>query len=319
MTTDNPDKTVFRTHTDQRTASGDSTIIRPTPGRRSGHTQVSQQTGSTQLKTPVQQQPAPSTPGAPAFDMASGHFQTFHGLNPLVNAASMLIAVCYKTRQSVTHNNVGGLHQQLVSAIRTFESNAKDKNIKPEIVLVARYILCTTLDEIVLNTPWGADSAWPQRTLLSVFHNETHGGEKFFLLLDKMKESPAENLDVLELMYILISMGFEGKYRVVARGRDMIEQIRDELFRTIRSYRGEYERSLSPHWQGLGRIKNTLAQYVPMWVIASVVCGILVLSYSGFRYWMYKSSDHVVQQLNQIAADEINKPARLDAHNVRND
>ena len=145
-----------------------------------------------------------------------------------------------------------------------------------------------------------SESAWPQRTLLSVFHNETSGGEKFFLILDRMKEQPAENLYILELMYIILSLGFEGKYRVIHRGRDMIEQMRDDLFSTIRRQRGEYERSLSPSWRGLGRTRKSLTQYVPMWVVASIVGAILFLSYSGFRVWLYDSSSPVVEQLDKI-------------------
>jgi type VI secretion system protein ImpK len=116
-----------------------------------------------------------------------------------------------------------------------------------------------------------------------------------------MRQTPAENLSILELMYILISLGFEGKYRVIHRGRDMLEQIRDELFTIIRRHRGEYERALSPSWQGLGKIRNTLAQYVPMWVVASAVGAVLFLSYSGFRWWLYDSSAPVAQQLTEIS------------------
>ena len=127
-----------------------------------------------------------------------------------------------------------------------------------------------------------------------------------------MRNSPAENLDILELMYICISLGYEGKYRIVHRGRESLEQIRDDLFQIIRNQRGEYERSLSPSWQGLGRIRNTLAQYVPMWVVASIVAGIMVLSYSGFRYWLHQSSDHVAKQLTEISKTDITvKQSRL--------
>ncbi len=164
--------------------------------------------------------------------------------------------------------------------------------------------MCTILDEAVLNTPWGAESAWTQRTLLSVFHNQTGGGEKFFIILDRMRESPAENLDFLEFMYICISLGYEGKYRVVTRGRDVLEQLRDDLFQIIRNHRGEYERSLSPRWEGLGKIRNTLASYIPMWVVASVIAGVMALSYSGFRYWLHKSTNHVAVQLVEISTPD---------------
>lgn len=295
MSTDNQDKTVFR----QPAGTGDRTVIRPRPGGRGVASQQADlmpgnQTLQKQASPPVQQ------PNQHAGIQAA-YFRCGKGLNPLVNAASTLIAVFSKTHKSMSHPNVGGLHQRLVNEIKAFETKTKEIGIKPEVVLSARYILCTVLDEAVLNTPWGAESAWTQRTLLSMFHNETAGGEKFFLILDRMRDMPAENLDILEMIYIFLSLGYEGKYRVVHRGKETLEQIRDELFRTIRNHRGEYERSLSPSWHGLGRVKNMLTEYIPMWVVASIVGGFLLLSYSGFRYWLYQSSAPVAQQLIDIA------------------
>lgn len=306
MSSDNKDKTVFR----KPASAGDRTVIRPRPGGRGAA--PPQQQGNPPPQQPAQHavpqghsQPPPQQ--RPQFETHAAHFRTSHGLNPLVNAASTLLAVFEKTHNTVSHPNVGGLHQRLVNELKAFEVRAKEQGIKPEIVLSARYVLCTVLDEAVLNTPWGAESAWTQRTLLSIFHNETSGGEKFFLILDRMRDTPAENLYILELMYICISLGFEGKYRVIHRGRDMLEQIRDELYRIIRNHRGEYERELSPSWHGLGKIRNSLAQYVPMWVVASFVGAILIFSYSGFRYWLYHSSASVSQQLTDIADNKTKK------------
>ena len=299
MSNDNQDKTVFR----QPAAGADRTVMRPRPGGRGAATPPPAQQAMPQQPA-MQQQPAMAQPAAPQVDTQAAYFRTGRGLNPLVNAASTLIAVFEKTHGSMSHPNVAGLHQRLVNEIRQFESVAKQQGIRPEVVLSARYILCTVLDEAVLNTPWGAESAWTQRTLLSLFHNETAGGEKFFMILDRMRETPAENLYILELIYIFLSLGYEGKYRVLSRGKESLEHIREELFRIIRTHRGEYERALSPSWQGLGRIKNSLAEYVPMWVVASVVGGVLLLSYTGFRYWLYQSSAPVAQQLLDIANNQ---------------
>ena len=304
MSTDNQDKTVFR----KPAGAADRTVMRPRPGGRGN---VPPQAPINPAMPGLQEQPYNPAPAQqsipPAFDTQAAYFRIGKGLNPLVNAASTLVAVFEKTHKSMSHPNVGGLHQRLVNEIKAFETKAKEQGIQPEIVLSARYILCTVLDEAVLNTPWGAESAWTQRTLLSLFHNETSGGEKFFLILDRMRDMPAENLYILELIYIFLSLGYEGKYRVIHRGKESLEQIRDELFRIIRNHRGEYERSLSPSWHGLGRMKNSLAEYIPMWVVASVVGGVLLLSYSGFRYWLYQSSAPVAQQLVDIAD---NKPEK---------
>lgn len=296
----NNDKTVFR----QPSVNADRTVIRPMPGGRGGGSQASSQpqhTSTIQYQAQPQSQPPHSIQFDDQSQSSSAYFKTSSGLNPLVNAASTLIAVFEKTRQSLSHPDIGGLHKRLVEEIKAFEIKAKDADIQPEIILAARYIVCTALDETVLNTPWGAESPWPQRTLLSIFHNETAGGEKFFQILSRMLEQPSENLFILELMYIFLSLGFEGKYRVINRGRDQIEQLRDELYSTIRRQRGEYERSLSPSWQGLGKTRASLTSYIPMWVIASIVVAVLLASYSGFRVWLFDASTPVVEKLDEIS------------------
>ena len=302
------DKTVFRNTqgAPRPTPGGDRTVMRPTPGGRGGSGQTPPQPSAdaTRQRMPASQAPAQDVRRARTPNYAipdAGSFKSQFGLNPIVNAATVLISVFVKTRQTVSHANVGGLYQQLVNEIRSFEANIKDRQVTPENVLAARYVVCTALDEVVLSMPWGAESGWAQRTLLSTFHSETHGGEKFFLLLDKMKDRPHEHIDVLELMYVFLSLGYEGRYRLTARGREAVERIRDDLFRLIRTQRGEHERALSGHWQGLGRTKKTLANYVPLWVVASIFAGVLALSYTGFRFFMYRSSDAVVEQLAAIA------------------
>ena len=299
MTSDKNDKTVFR----QAPMNPDRTVIRPAPGGR-GAPRPKQN-----VDVPPAPQPAPthfneqahtSTHAQQSYDSAPAQFETGSGLNPLVSAASTLIAVFEKTRQSVSHADVGGLHQRLANEIKLFENKMKEMRMQPEIILSARYCVCTALDEAVLNTPWGSESGWSQRSLLSVFHNETAGGEKFFLILERMMEYPAENIQILELLYILLSVGFEGKYRVMNRGRDAIEQLRDELFNSIRRQRGEYERTLSPSGQGLGNMRNSLTSYIPFWVVASILGVVLLLSYSGFRVWLFESSSPVVAKFDKI-------------------
>jgi len=310
MAADDSDKTVF-----QPAARGnpDHTMMRPSPGGRGmpagGRPQPGgqRQTGTTPQTTRQMQ----------SVDPEAAFFNITQGLNPIVNAASSLIAVFEKTRSSMSHSDIGGLHQRLVNEIRAFENRLREQGFAPEIVLSARYVMCSVLDETVLNTPWGSESAWAQRTLLSVFHNETSGGEKFFLILDRMRQSPAENIYMIEFMYVCISLGFEGKYRLVGRGRDALEQIRDDLFATIRRQRGDHERALADNWRGLGGSRNTLAQHLPMWVIAVIAVSIMFFSFSGFRWWLYKSSTPVANDLNTISTNALEEMQEVKTNNTQ--
>ena len=119
-----------------------------------------------------------------------------------------------------------------------------------EKIVAARYALCTLIDETATSTPLGASGAWAQQGLLALFHGETGGGEKFFQLLARLAENPQANLDLLELMYVCLEFGFEGRYRVTEGGQRQLEAIRQRLLMIIRKQRGEYERDLSPNWRG---------------------------------------------------------------------
>ncbi|WP_111642399.1 type IVB secretion system protein IcmH/DotU [Marinimicrobium alkaliphilum] len=277
---DNVDKTVFR----QPRPGGDRTRMKGGAEPLSGAAVQAAQPAP--VPTPNTETLALIVPG--------------RGLNPLVSAADTLLAVHARVSGTARHTDVSGLYRQLSYEIRQFEERARVRGIKPEIILAARYVLCSVLDEAVLNTPWGSDSPWAQGSLLSRFHNETSGGEKFFQILERMLQAPAEHIDMLELMYLCLSLGFEGRYRLSTRGRDALEQLKDDLYRTIRRYRGEHERALSRRWKGLGKTRSTLSEYVPLWVLAASVALVLVMTYSGFRYWLYSSSNPVVDQLEQV-------------------
>lgn len=297
MSMDDSDKTVFK----QPMPGGDRTSMRSSLGARD--------TGLGREPTPVpphaQSVPSPSYSQARApMDIPRANFQARYGINPIVNAASTLIAVFAKTRSAVSHPDVAGLHQRLINEIRALENQLRDLGLKQEVQLSVRYLICSVLDEGVLNTPWGSESAWAQRTLLSVFHGETSGGEKSFLILDRLRQAPSENLDVIELFYIFLSLGFEGRYRLMNRGRESLDQLRDELFSIIRRHRGDYERSLSPAWEGVGNTRNSLTDHVPLWVVVAFMAAILFFSYTGLRYWLYTSSSQVADDIAELVVEK---------------
>lgn len=299
MSTDDSDKTVFK----QPMPGGDRTSMRPMPGARNPNPEMGQV--SAQHKSQGAYNSAPGA-GCVLSDSGSTNFKADCGLNPIISAASTLIAVFAKTRSAVSHPDVGGLHQRLINEIKKLENELRDLGLKQEVQLSVRYLMCSVLDEAVLNTPWGTESAWAQRTLLSVFHGETSGGAKSFLILDRLRQSPSENLDVIELFYVCLSLGFEGRYRLMNRGREALDQVRDELFSIIRRQRGDYERSLSPTWNGLGRTRNPLTEYIPLWVVIALMATILFFSYSGLRYWLYASSSPIADDIAELVEEKNN-------------
>ncbi len=268
----------------------DRTVIVPTPGRR-----------------PAPQPAAPaapsyaSAPAAPAAaPPAGGNMGLQQGLNPLMASAAELIALLGELRHTVRVQNPGQLRTQVVTAIKQFEGNSSTKGVPSDVTLSARYILCSALDEAILNTPWGSEVGWARASLLSTFHNETFGGEKVFMILERVQSTPAKYIDLIELIYVCVSLGFEGKYKLDPRGRDQLEIIRDNLSRIIQVQRGEFDRDLSPRWRGASQQNKKIMEYIPLWVIAAVVAALLLISYSGYRVWLETVTDPQEQELLEL-------------------
>ncbi|MCK9337427.1 MAG: type IVB secretion system protein IcmH/DotU [Arcobacteraceae bacterium] len=131
-------------------------------------------------------------------------------------------------------SNIHEIHDELVDLIDQFTIKAESNKIINSQVYIARYLLCTFLDELISTTFWGKNQEWSHNSLLVYYYKETYGGEKFFQLLNKLLVAPAENINLLEFMYICISLGFEGKYRIQAKGKMELDMIRENLYKQIK-------------------------------------------------------------------------------------
>jgi type VI secretion system protein ImpK len=272
----------------------DRTIMMPVPGGR---------------VTPTPP-PAPAAPAEPAEPVDARPVTS--GLNPLVTAANPLLNIIPELRTSVQHANPTGLRDSLARGVREFEAQARASGATTEKIIAARYALCTLIDESAANTPWGASGQWAQHGLLALFHNETEGGEKFFQILARLAENPQANLDVLELMYVCLQLGFEGRYRIMSGGERQLDAVRQRLLAIIRGQRGEYERELSPAWRGVPGVGQRRLGWLPLWVVGAVTALLLLGIYMGFRFSLSGASDSLAANIAglRVAAPVAAAPPR---------
>ncbi|UXZ96528.1 DotU family type VI secretion system protein [Pseudomonas phytophila] len=257
---------------------------------------------------PVNPEQPTAPPAAPAGPALTGKAQ---GLNPLESAAGPLLALLTRLRSTIAHPAPASLRAQLLGYLRQFEQDAEAAGIARNEVLLARYALCTALDEAVLSTPWGSTSEWGKQSLLITVHNEAWGGEKVFQLLEHCLQSPRERLYLLELLYLCMCLGFEGRYRVMNDGRSQLDALRERTSAAIRSARGEYERELSPHWRGLSVARDRLSQFMPPWVGVAIGLALLLLLLFGLRLKLASDAEPVfknIHALGEIPVQAIDRP-----------
>ena len=270
----------------------DSTRLRPRPGA-----------GKRGSNEPSRAQPPPPMISAEPIPEAVREGLGV-GLNPLVQAARPLLLLAGQVRGSLQPMDVQGLRSQVVEEIRRFEDRARAAGVRSEAVLAARYVLCAALDETVLSTPWGAQSDWSQHSLLVALHREAWGGEKFFEMLERISSDPGRHIDLMELQYLVLALGFTGKYQVQERGHERLAVVQQDLYRQIRNYRGTPASDLSLRWRGLEDRRNPLLRYIPWWVVGAAVLAILAIAYTAYYAGLANAAEPTHAELAKIGLED---------------
>ena len=269
------------------------TILVPSPGGR-------RRAGAPPPAAPPPQRHAPPPPA----DLSAPRAPI--GDNPLINAAATLLGLARQLRDTPHCDDVPGLRDRAIEAVRAFELQAQTLGASADQQRIARYVLCSLIDEIVLNMPWGNESLWSTQSLLSTFYKEVVGGERFFVILQQLGQDPGTNLHLLELLYLCLALGFQGRYMLLERGDASLQQIEHNLYEMIQRQRGGVsERELSPHWQGVPAPRRGLGAYVPLWVVGVAAAALLVLVYVALSFALNRSSDLVYSQLGGIGIEGI--------------
>ncbi|TAI61540.1 type IVB secretion system protein IcmH/DotU [Bradyrhizobium sp. Leo170] len=212
----------------------------------------------------------------------------------LVAAATPLFSVVAQLRIA-DEADIGVLRRVIVEQIRRFEVRVTKDQVSDSDVTAARYVICALLDEAVMTTRWGRESAWSDNSLLNQFHNETWGGEKVFQILERVQAKPAKYLALLKLINICLLMGFEGKYRVVEGGRERLEDLRSDVRRLLRDYTSEPPAELSIRWRG-AKVRTRVRRYAPLWIIFTAAAVTGLIGYGVFR-WRLSDELAPVEQL----------------------
>ncbi|MEY8116664.1 type IVB secretion system protein IcmH/DotU [Falsihalocynthiibacter sp. BN13B15] len=289
------------------------TVIRPNPG---GRRPASAPFGTTPAPAPAAPSPADyndpagfnapapapaaPAPSAPSPQQDQSAVEDFTGLNPIHAAASTLFSLVSRIRNRAQHADPETMRRSVIAEVRAFENRAMQAKIDPQTIKVARYAICATLDDVVLNTPWGGASTWGQQSLVATFHRETVGGDRFYDLLARLEKDPAQNIDLLEFLYVCLSLGFEGRLRVEAGGVDKHMNIRTGLARIIRTQKGDIEHDLSPHWMGLNKPLRQLSAWKPFWISVGALAAVMTIVFLVLSNLLSNSTDKILAQFTVI-------------------
>lgn len=161
------------------------------------------------------------------------------GQNVLLIRAKPLLCFIAQISLSPPSIHPNTLHSLLIHEIRLYQNALQSEGVDELIQIASSYCLCTAIDEAVMNRHIDSEMNWSKQSLLSLIHNETWGGERFYSILSHALNHPNEFYLLIELMYVLLRLGYRGKYH--DSPRYYIDSIKDQSLKSIVLHRNSPE------------------------------------------------------------------------------
>ncbi|MBV9985903.1 type VI secretion system protein TssL, long form [Bradyrhizobium sp.] len=262
------------------------------------------------IATPAGPQPSPSPlPSAPMLrvdELAAPN------ANPIMRAAGPLLQLLGRLRVALMRASFAQLMEQVADAIKFFETDIRSAGISEHQANTAKYVLCTTADDIVQHIPTEERHVWTQYSMLSRFFGERVGGVRFFEILDHLKTDPLVNYPVLELQHACLALGFQGMHRTQPNGLAGLQMIQRNLYEILRRVRPKSDADLSPHWRGQELASRRRRLRVPVWMVAALTAALLTGSYFTLRALLSgRAEDAAAMALSLHPGDPIELKRRI--------
>ena len=101
-------------------------------------------------------------------------------------------------------------------------------------------------------------------------------------------------------MHACLSLGFQGQFRSAGGGDVALQQVRRDLYQTLRTFRPPAPEDISPHWRGQDLKPEYMRVRLPVWAVAAVLAALLLGIFIALRILLGGSSEAAAEKLLQL-------------------
>jgi type IV/VI secretion system ImpK/VasF family protein len=150
---------------------------------------------------------------------------SLHNKNIIIPTALDLICLISILRQrkidKITESD--DMHHRILQRIENFTTTLIKLNVSDKQIYQAKYLICAAIDE----------SATTDKSLIDHFYKEMLGGEKFFKIIENVYLDIPNNFELIKLSYLLLCLGFKGKYGLAENGDNILKEIKNKIYLLI--------------------------------------------------------------------------------------
>jgi type VI secretion system protein ImpK len=223
------------------------------------------------------------------------------GSREMTGIATDLFLIIIRMREADDLGDPASLRKLIMYYLDLFKKNCVTVGISTEAVNEAMYAIVALIDETVLSVSGACRDYWFSRPLQLDLFGDNIAGEEFYIKLQKVLAQAEKKKDVLEMYYICLSLGYEGKYRIM--NPEERTTILEETGRKLRRTKIRMSSSLSPHGNRTDYVpphKKVSAITFPLWAAALVIAGLCGMAYVAFMWLSSMELQKVLRIVEQM-------------------
>lgn len=221
--------------------------------------------------------------------------------NHFIDCATPLIGMVLRAKTHVKrHSDIKKLYIQCVNEIKAIEIELVEAKYEYPVIVAYRYILCTFIDEAIMSTPWGAQSEWSSKSLLVHFHNEAWGGEKTFLIIERLEKEIERYYELLEFIFLCLCLGFEGRFKVLNHSQETYDKVVSGLYEKLRQHTQWELEPLTEPYTNIAKTSYLLSKQLTVKKVTISFISLVAVFYVFYLVYLGIQSDAVVSGLRSL-------------------
>jgi type VI secretion system protein ImpK len=205
--------------------------------------------------------------------------KTMGGKRDISALCTDLFLIIIRMREAEDLGDPASLRKLIGYFLDLFEKNCAAIGMPQDSIGEAKYAIVALMDETVLSVPGACRDYWISRPMQLDYFGDNIAGQEVYEKLQKLLLQPENKKDVLEVYYLCLALGFEGKYKI--SNPEERAAIMDDLGRKLRRTRVRVSAELSPHGR---RAETSLSKksttfLFPLWLSGVLAAGIVIASW----------------------------------------
>jgi|TARA_B110000438_G_scaffold300793_1_gene354025 type VI secretion system protein ImpK len=191
--------------------------------------------------------------------------------------------------------SLDGYRQRVIKVIKNIKRSGAKVQIANTTLDQLCFFCAAFIDDIVLHESKTSTIGWQNSTLVSELFTVRNGGEVFFSLTNSLREDAFANIELLQVAFVFIQLGYRGRY--YGSSQAPLMNLVTELDMTISElYRGSAPSLLPDTKQTTAKSKILRSGFQPL-TFAVMAAAVLALSVAINAYYFSGVDDRRRQEL----------------------